>query len=124
MAQFTDDTVGNVLGERATFNYQTDAGVLYNMTQDSTVASAVGNDESTNANLPTIQVSAKRPIKPRYVILEGVDNPEIRKRVVIGAADNALMLGTTNTVALNGINLRVATIRGEGRTKLKVAPPA
>ena len=49
-----DDTSGNTLGPRGTFIYTSDTGVSYNARLDLTVATAAGNVESTNANLPVL----------------------------------------------------------------------
>lgn len=122
MSQLDDDLQGNVLGERATFVYTTDQGVQYNMVQDSSVGVAVGNVLSTNAALPTLKTSDSRPIRPRYILLEGQTEPEKKKRVVIGAPDNSLVAGASTNVSINAVDYRVTTIRGEGRARLRVQP--
>lgn len=122
--QLDDDNQGNVLGERVTFVYETDNGVTYNITQDASVGVACGNVLSTNAAPPTLKTSQTRPIRPRYVLLEGQTEPEKRKKVIIGDPANPLVSGAQLTVSINAVTYRVATVRGEGRNRLRVQPPA
>ena len=123
MAQLIDDVVGNVLGERATYVYTTDGGVAHNMTQDAGNADAVGNVLSAAAGNPILRTSQARPIRPRYVLLQGPGTGQRRKKVVIGAVGNALFDGTTATVTINGVVYTVVTRVGERNSRLKLGAP-
>lgn len=115
--QLIDDSVGNVLGERGVFVYTDDAGNAYNMTQDASNAAAVGNVVATLANAPVIRTSQARPIKPRYILLSDTATGLRRKKVVIGASNNALFAGVTGTVIINGVDYQVVTRVGERQSR-------
>ena len=121
--QLIDDAVGNVLGERATFVYTTDGGVAHNMTQDNGNGVAVGNVLSTDADAPILRTSQARPIKPRYVLLQGPGGTR-RKRVVIGAVGNGIFDGGTASVTINGVLYTVVTRVGERNSRLVLGAPA
>lgn len=117
--QLVDDALGNVLGERRTYVYVTDAGVSYNMDVDNSIAVAVDNTPSTNAALPGLRVSQKRPLRPRYILAENADGT-IRKRIVIGSAANPLFVGTDSEFTANGVVFSVTYAQGETVQRYKV----
>lgn len=118
--QLTDDNLGNVLGERRTYLYTADNGTQYNMDVDNSIAVAVNNTPSTDANLPGLRVNQKRPLQPRYILAESAADPEIKKRIVIGSATNPLFVGTTSTFTANGVAFRVTSSNGEKRKRYEV----
>lgn len=120
--QLDDDNQGNILGERATFVYVTNGGVSYNITQDASVAVAVGNALSTDASAPILRASQRRGIRARYVLLEGQTAPEKKKRVIIGSPTNPLMTGTQLEVSINAETYRVTQTVGELVNRLRVQP--
>lgn len=120
--QLDDDNQGNVLGERTTFVYTDNRGTVWNMTQDSSVAVAVGNVLSTDATPPLLPLGGDRPFRPRYILLEGQTEPEKKKKVYIGSATNPLFLGTTTTVSINAVTYRVTRPVGEQRPIPRVQP--
>lgn len=123
--QLTDDNLGNVLGERRTYLYVADNGTQYNMDVDNSIAVAVDNTPSTDANLPGLRVNQKRPLQPRYILAESVADPEIKKRIVIGSVTNPLFIGTDSTFTANGVEFRVTSSNGEKRKRYDVlAAPA
>ena len=116
-----EDAVGNALGPRATFVYESDQGVSYNFTADRSVGLAAGNVLSTNAGLPILKTSQTRPIKPRYILIVDTDEPTKRKRVVIGDPANSLFASNANsTVTINSETFSVTGRVGEKRSTLKV----
>lgn len=119
--QLIDDTQGNVLGERATFVYQSETGQSYNMILDNSVGAGVGNQLSSDATLPGLSASAQRPIRPRYINVEDVATGLIKKRIVICSPTNAFFTGTDTTLTINGTNFIVTSSRGEQRVRYKVA---
>lgn len=121
--QREDDTQGNILGERGTFNYIAGDGQVYNMIQDVSVASGVGNVFSSDPAQGKLTTSQRLGIKARYVLLEGVDDPRKKKRVVIGDPASAIMTGANTTATINGVVYRVATIVGERRSLPRTNPP-
>lgn len=124
--QLTDDNLGNVLGERRTYIYESDDGTQYNMDVDNSIHVTVGNTPSTDGSLPGLKVNQKRPLQPRYILAESVAEPEIKKRIVIGDRDNPLFLGTTSRFTANGTEFRVTSSNGEKRQRYDVltAPAA
>lgn len=118
--QRDDDTQGNVLGERGTFVYTSDDGTVYNLTQDVSVAAGVGNVVSNSTVPGKLTTSQRIGIKARYVLLEGVTEPNKKKRVVIGNPASAIYTGQNTTVTINQTQYRVATIVGERRSVPKV----
>lgn len=121
--QREDDTQGNILGERGTFNYISGNGQTYNMIQDVSVAAGVGNTVSTDATQGRISTSDRIGIKARYVLVEGVDDPRKKKRIVIGDPDSAIATGQNTTLTINGVAFRVTTIVGERRSVPKTETP-
>lgn len=121
--QLVDDNLGNVLGERATFVYTSNAGVVYNIVQDASVAIAVGNVLSTDAQPAVIPLSGTRPLRCRYILVEGQTEPEKKKRIVIGSASNPLVTGAATTVSINGVLFRVTFVGAEQRRLPRVQPP-
>lgn len=117
--QLVDDNLGNVLGERRTYLYVSDRGDSYNMDVDNSIAVAVDNTPSTDATLPGLRVSQKRPLQPRYIIAENADGT-IRKRIVIGSPTNPLFLGTDTQFTANGVTFDVTSAQGEKAQRYKV----
>lgn len=118
--QLIDDTLGNVLGERRTYVYTTDAGVEYNMDIDNSIAVAVNNTPSTDATLPGLRVSQKRPLAPRYILIQDTATQNIKKRVVIGSVTNPLFTGEDTTLTINGTAFEVTSSQGEKRQRYSV----
>lgn len=107
------DTVGNRLGPRAVYVYVTDGGTSFNIQLDKSVASAVGNIESTT-NLPTLRASGRKPIQPRYILLSLVSDPTVTKRAII--CDASLPLydrDSGGTVTINSVPWNVTGRVGE-----------
>lgn len=118
--QLIDDTSGNVLGERRTFEYVSETGQSYNMVLDNSVGAGVGNAYSSDASLPGLSASAQRPIRPRYINVEDVATGNIKKRIVICSPSNAFYQGTDTTLTINGVDFVVTSSRGEQRIRYKV----
>lgn len=119
------DTVGNRLGPRGTFVYESDTGISYNISLDRSVSTAVGNDLSTNGALPVLRASQQFPLKARYILLSLDSDPNITKRVIIGDIENTIYQSSAPTsVTINGAAWTVTTRVGERRSVLKVDPPA
>lgn len=118
--QLIDDTAGNVLGERRTFVYTSETGQQFNMELDNSVGAGVGNPYSSDATLPGLSASAKRPIRPRYINVEDVATGNIKKRIVICNPTNAFYQGTDTTLTINGTEFVVTSSRGEDRARYKV----
>lgn len=118
------DTVGNLLGPRAVFLYQTDGGTSYNITLDQSVATAVGNELST-VNVVGIRATGKRPIAPRYLLLSLVSDPTVTKRAFICDPDNSLFArDAATTVTINGVAFNVTGRVGEQASFLTLTPAA
>jgi hypothetical protein len=83
------DSVGNLLGQRAVFVYTTDGGEVYNVSLDQSVATAVGNSQSS-ANNPSIRATGRRPFQLRYILCALQTNPAVTKRVIVGNPGNLL----------------------------------
>lgn len=83
------DTVGNRLGPRSFFTYTTDNGEEFKILQDESVANAVGNT-AAGSSLPRLATSGTIPVECRYILLQGVSDTSIKKKVIIGDSDNAL----------------------------------
>lgn len=119
------DTVGNRLGPRKTFVYVSDSSVNYNIFLDESVATALGNDPSTNGGFPILRASGKRPIEPRYVLLALQSDTSIRKKAIMGDYTNSLFLSSApSQVTINGVIWIITGRIGEKRSTLFVdAPP-
>jgi len=122
--QLDDDTQGNILGERVTFVYTANNGDVYNMTQDASVGVAVGNVLSTDAEPDQLSVNGTKPVRPRYILVEGQTEPEKKKRIVIGSPTNPLVTGAATSVSINGVTFRVSFVGAEQRRLPRVQPPA
>lgn len=97
------DTVGNRLGPRAYFDYTTDDGRVLSVLMDESVALAVGNEPASGTN-PRGSFRGSG-IVPRYILLQLVDDPTVRKRVVITEPDSGFMTSATSaSIAINGVN--------------------
>lgn len=118
------DTVGNRLGPRATFVYQTDGGVSYNIVLDDSVSSAVGNPRSTQSLLPVLKASQTRPIQPRYYRVQLQSDPRVTKSIIVCNPDalNWVNSGATN-ITINGVTFVITARVGEKRFAPKVDPP-
>jgi hypothetical protein len=117
------DTVGNRLGPRGTFVYTSDSLIDYNITLDRSVALAVGNTLSTDATLPIVRASGRRPIEPRSLLLALVSDPTITKKAIVSEADNTLFAADgASTVTINGVSWVVTGRVGEKRSTLRLTP--
>jgi hypothetical protein len=113
------DNVGNRLGPRATFEYETDAleTILYQ--QDRSVGEAVGNTIATTAARPS-SIDG-RYLRGRYVLVEAKDDPTVRKRIFIGKNDNTLFAADeSQEVTINGVVFVTTGRVGERVSFLKV----
>lgn len=114
------DSVGNTLGPRSTFVYESDAGVSYNIRLDESVGTAVGNAASTNAALPILCPS--RFLEPRYVLMQQTSDASIRKRAIIGDPANSLFASTAaSTVTINSVEFTITGRVGQKSSTLPVA---
>jgi hypothetical protein len=118
-----EDTVGNILGERGVFVYQNDSSVSFNISLDRSVSEAIGNDLSTIATLPILRASGRKPIRPRYMLLQQVTNPRVRKRAIVCDLVNSLFLSSAaSIVTINGVEFVVTGRVGEARSTLVLTP--
>lgn len=107
------DSVGNRLGPRAVFNYETDGGTNYNIQLDESVGTAVGNSESST-NLPVIRASGRKPFQPRYILLALGSDPTITKTAIICDVANPLFArDTAGTVTINSVAWNITGRVGE-----------
>lgn len=117
------DSVGNRLGRRAVFVYQTDSGTAFNMRLDESVALGVGNDRSTDATRAALPASQSFPIRPRYVLLSLNSDPQVTKRAIVGDVDGALWTAEGGTqVIINAVTWTVTARVGERRSTLRLVP--
>lgn len=123
--QLDDDAQGNILGERETFVYTSDAGVAYNIVQDGSVSRGAGNTISASLANPSLPASQKRPIRPRYVLVSDGASQLKRKRIIIGSPTNPLFTGAQSTFIANGVSYTVRTRVGERTSapRLSAADP-
>jgi len=118
-----EDTVGNILGKRAVFTYQNDSSVAFNISLDRSVSLAVGNDLSTIATLPILRASGRRPIAPRYLLLQQKDSPTVKKKAIVCDLVNSLFLSSAaSEVTINNIVYVVTGRVGEKRSTLVIDP--
>ncbi len=111
------DSVGNRLGARATFVYTTDSLEEVAYQGDRSVGLACGNVLATNPGRPT-SVNSKY-LRGRYVLLQAVADPMVKKKVVIGAVDNTLFAGDASQVVnINGVDFETTGRVGEAVTFL------
>lgn len=116
-----DDTIGNLLGPRKTFVYQSDSSVSYNITLDSSVSTALGNDASTNGALPVLRATAARPLRPRYVLMQLKSDPKVRKKAIICDLVNSNFLSSAALdVTINNVVWTIVGRVGEKRSALTV----
>ena len=114
------DTVGNRLGERATFVYTTDGSEDVVYQQDRSVGLAVGNTLATTSTRPTSVTG--RYLRGRYLLLQGKDNPEIKKKVVVGDIGNSLFAAEgSQEVTINGVVFVTTGKVGESVSFLRVS---
>lgn len=119
------DTVGNRLGPRKTFVYVNDSSINFNISLDESVATAVGNDPSTNGALPILRATGKRPLEPRYFLLELKTDPSVRKKAICCDYTNSLFLSSARSeVTINGVVWVIVGRVGEKRSNLPVDDPA
>lgn len=115
------DTVGNRLGPRKTFVYVNDSSISFNISLDESVATALGNTPSTNAALPVLRASGKRPLEPRYVLLALQSDPTIKKKAYVCDYTNPIYLSSARTqVTINNVVWEVTSRIGEKRTNVPV----
>lgn len=115
------DTVGNLLGPRATFVYETDSGDTVNFQQDRSVGLAAGNALATTSERP-VSVS-NRYLRGRYLLVQAQNDASVRKRIVVGDADSALFAADASSNIT--INTRVFVITGrvgEAVSYLRLTP--
>lgn len=107
------DTVGNRLGPRGGFLYESDNGDEYIITQDCSLAEAVGNDPSISA-LPRLRANSTQPFRPRRLRLRAVDNPAVRKEIVIGDPESSFFTAISSTqLLINGVPFETTGRSGE-----------
>ena len=118
-----EDTVGNILGRRGVFVYQTDSSVSYNISLDRSVGLAVGNEISTIGTLPILRASGRRPICPRYMLLQKKDEPSVKKKAIVCDLVNSAFLSSAATeVTINNVVYVVTGRVGEKRSTLVLEP--
>jgi hypothetical protein len=118
-----EDTVGNILGVRGVFEYNNDSSVKYNISLDRSVSLAIGNGLSTIATLPIIRASGRRPIAPRYLLLQQKGNPAVKKKAIVCDLVNSIFLSSAATeVTINSIVYVVTGRVGERRSTLVIEP--
>ncbi len=116
------DTVGNRLGPRATFVYETDSQENIVYQADRSVGLAVGNVLATTAERPS-SINT-RYLTGRYVLLESAADPTVRKRVFIGDALNTLFAAdSSQNVTINGVVFRTTGRVGEKVSFLTIDTP-
>ncbi len=116
------DTVGNRLGPRATFEYETDAQETVVYQGDRSVGLAVGNVLATTSARP-ISINSKY-LTGRYVLVELVSDPTVRKRIFIGDPLNTLFAAdASQTVTINGAVFRTTGRVGEKVSFLAASEP-
>lgn len=115
-----EDTAGNVLGKRATFVYTTDGSEDVVFQQDRSVGLAVGNVLATSSTRPT-SVNGKY-LRGRYLLLQGKDDPSLKKRVIVGKIDNSSFAAEGSTeITINGVVFVTTGKVGEAVTFLRVS---
>lgn len=117
--QLVDDNLGNVLGERRTYEYTSDRGTKYNIDMDNSIAVGVNNTPATDEALDTLAVYGSRPLAPRYINVVASADDNIRKRIVITSPTNPLFTGAASTFTANGVAFTVLSSRGEKRPRLR-----
>lgn len=118
------DTVGNRLGPRKTFVYINDSSVSYNVSLDESVSLALGNSPSTNGSFPVLRATAKRPLEPRYFLLERKTDPSVRKKAICCDYTNSLFLSSARSeVTINNVVWVIVGRVGEKRSNLPVDEP-
>lgn len=118
------DTVGNRLGPRKAHVYISDSSINYNVLLDESVSEALGNAASTNALLPVLRASGKRPVEPRYVLLSLNSDTSVRKKAIVCNPENALWVSSAaSTVTINGVAWTITGRIGEKRSTLIVDEP-
>lgn len=116
------DTVGNLLGPRAVFEYTTDALEVVSYVADRSVGLAVGNPLATNPGRPT-SVNSKY-LRGRYVLLQLQSDPNVKKRVVIAESDNTLFAAdSSQTVTINSVVWQTTGRVGERVSFLAASEP-
>ncbi len=116
------DSVGNRLGPRGYYDYETDDGEIITVQLDASVADAVGNTKSTAANKK--QSFKGSSITPRYMILQLVDNPNVKKKVVLTDPDSGFMTNATSaSIAINDQNWSQTFRSGEKRSMVPAQLP-
>jgi hypothetical protein len=83
------------------FNYVSDDGTTYRMTQDASNAAAAGNVAAT------VTVGLPKRFKPRH-ILAAHPTTGRERRIAIGDPANALWTGGTTTISLPDFNALMA----------------
>lgn len=121
------DTVGNRLGSRAAFDYETDDGESVLMVQDESVGEAVGNVKATTPQRAT-SVNSKY-LRGRYILVQSKTDPDVKKKIVIGDPTNTLYASDSSSeVTINGVVFVTTGRVGEAVTFLRVdgeaTPPA
>jgi len=115
-----EDTVGNVLGKRATFVYTTDGNEEVVFTQDRSVGLAVGNVLATTAQRPT-SVNG-RYLRGRYLLVQGKTDPSLKKRITVGKIDNSAFAAEGSTeITINGTVFVTTGRVGEAVSFLRVS---
>ncbi len=115
------DSVGNLLGQRGTFIYTTDALEDVLITQDRSVGLAVGNPLATETGRPTSVRS--RYLEGRYILCQAQDDPRIKKRIVVCTPDSSIFLADSSQEILINARIFVTTGRvGEKASFLRLTP--
>lgn len=114
------DSVGNRLGARATFEYETDSLETVAYQGDRSVGLAVGNPLATNPGRP-VSING-RYLRARYILVQQKSDPSVKKRIVIGKADNTLFAGdSSQEVTINGVLFETTGRVGESVTFLSAS---
>lgn len=116
------DTVGNRLGPRAVFTYETDALEVVSYVADRSVGLACGNVLSENPGRP-ISVNS-RYLRARYVLLQLESDPTVKKKVIIGDRENTLFAGdSSQEVTINSVVWQTTGRVGEAVSFLAASEP-
>lgn len=103
-------------GSRRWFGYRGDDGKIYNVELDESVAESGLGFTTVDRERPAITVSARRPLKPRYILAQRKGQPAVRRRYIVGSLDALKTLIEDGEIEIDDIEWLITGAVGEKRS--------
>lgn len=105
--------MGQTLGPKGRYIYETDGGQVISFLQDCDLAAAVGNDPAAGQPFRSLPQNG-RFIAPRVAYFQASDDPRVRKTITVGDPESAAATATSPfNVQIDGRSFDFVGRRGE-----------